>query len=65
MQEMIKRGVLFQGAFVPCFSHTLDDVNYFVNAFSETLEILKQTDEKSISTLLIGEPIKPVFRKYL
>ena len=65
MQEMIKRGVLFQGAFVPCFSHTIDDVSYFVNAFSETLEVLKQIDKSNLLTLLKGDPIKPVFRKYL
>lgn len=64
LQEMIKRGVLFQGAFVPCYSHTFDDVNYFVNAFSETLEVIKQIDDKTILTLLKGAPIKPVFRKY-
>jgi glutamate-1-semialdehyde aminotransferase len=65
MQEMIKRGVLFQGAFVPCFSHTIDDVNYFVKAFIETLFILEDANNKGVNNILIGEVVKPVFRKFL
>ena len=65
MQEMIKRGVLFQGAFVPCFSHTMDDVNYFIQAFLETLSILEDASNKGVETILIGEVVKPVFRKQL
>jgi spore coat polysaccharide biosynthesis protein SpsF len=65
MQEMISRGILFQGAFSPCFSHTLHDVALFVEAFSETLYILKEASIKGIETFLIGEPAKPVFRKML
>ena len=40
LQEMIHRGILFQGAFVPCFSHTEDDVYYFAKAFSESFRSL-------------------------
>lgn len=65
MQEMIKRGVLFQGAFSPCFSHSLDDVSYFLEAFSETLQILKEANENGVESLLVGEAAKPVFRKLL
>ena len=65
MQEMISRGILFQGAFSPCFSHTLDDVALFVEAFSETLSILKEASIKGVEIFLIGEPAKPVFRKIL
>src|SRR5438445_7553434 len=39
LQEMIKRGVLFQGTFVPCFSHQMSDVDYFVEAFAESLDV--------------------------
>lgn len=65
MQEMIRRGVLFQGAFVPCFSHTDDDVYYFAKAFSESLEVYKNALEKGYEQFLIGEPAKAVFRKVL
>jgi glutamate-1-semialdehyde aminotransferase len=65
MQEMIKRGVLFQGAFVPCFSHTEEDVLYFAKAFDEVLLVYSQALENGFESLLIGEPAKPVFRKVL
>lgn len=65
MQEMIKRGVLFQGAFVPCFSHSQEDVDYFAEAFDQTMAEYKIALEQGYSALLVGEPAKPVFRKYL
>lgn len=65
LQEMIKRGVLFQGVFVPCFSHTDADVDFFMEALNETLDIYKLGLEKGFESLLIGEPAKPVFRKIL
>jgi glutamate-1-semialdehyde aminotransferase len=65
LQEMIKRGVLFQGAFVPCFSHTRDDIEYFADAFNEALLIYKQALDGGFEKFLIGEPAKPVFRKNL
>ena len=65
MQEMIKQGVLFQGAFVPCFSHTKNDVEYFAEAFDHTCTIYKQAIDEGFEKYLIGEPAKPVFRKYL
>lgn len=65
MQEMIKRGILFQGAFVPCFSHSFEDVNYFIDAFSETINILKRASIEGVETLLVGVEVKPVFRKIL
>lgn len=64
MQEMIKRGVLFQGFFLPCFSHTNEDVKLFLSAFSDSLQIYAQALEEGYKELLVGEAIKPVFRKY-
>lgn len=65
MQEMIKRGILFMGIFSPCFSHTENDINYFAEAFSESLDVYKKGLENGYEKYLVGEPIKPVFRKYL
>jgi glutamate-1-semialdehyde aminotransferase/spore coat polysaccharide biosynthesis protein SpsF (cytidylyltransferase family) len=65
MQEMIKRGVLFQGAFVPCFSHTEEDVYYFAKAFSESLGVYKKALEDGYAKYLVGNPAKAVFRKIL
>ncbi len=65
LQEMIKRGVLYQGAFVPCFSHTEQDVDYFIEAFSQSCDVFKLALNDSTEKYLVGEPTKPVFRKYL
>ena len=65
MQEMIKRGVLFQGAFAPCYSHTLADIDYFTKAFNEILLVYKEALEKGIEKLIVGAVVKPVFRKFL
>lgn len=62
LQEMIRRGVLFQGSFVPCFSHTEKDVDYFVKAFEQSLEVYALALESGYEAYLVGEPTKPVFR---
>ncbi|MBO9153289.1 glutamate-1-semialdehyde 2,1-aminomutase [Chitinophaga sp. GCM10012297] len=65
MQEMIRNGVLFQGVFVPCFSHTEEDVAHFADAFGKTLDVYAKALEDGFEKHLKGEPAKPVFRKYL
>ena len=65
MQEMIKRGVLFQGAFVPCYSHIEEDVNYFAEALDQSLGVYQKALDEGYEKYLVGEPAKPVFRKYL
>jgi glutamate-1-semialdehyde aminotransferase/spore coat polysaccharide biosynthesis protein SpsF (cytidylyltransferase family) len=65
MQEMIKKGILFQGAIVPSFSHTKEDIEYFAEAFNALASVYKQALEEGFEKYLVGEPAKPVFRKYL
>jgi len=65
MQEMIKNGVLFQGIFVPCYSHSDEDVKYFAEAFDNAMRIYKIALENGVENFLVGEPTKPVFRKLL
>ncbi len=65
LQEMIRRGVLFQGAFVPCFSHSKGDVDYFSKAFEHSIRVYKDALEFGIGSYLVGPPVKPVFRKYI
>lgn len=65
LQEMIQRGVLFQGAFVPCFSHSRADIDFFVNAMKDSFDIYKKALSEGYQAYLVGEPTKPVFRKYL
>jgi hypothetical protein len=65
MQEMIARGILFQGLFVPCFSHTKEDIDFLADAFTDSLPLYKKGLEDGYEKYLTGEPVKPVFRKYL
>ncbi|MBC8052972.1 MAG: glutamate-1-semialdehyde 2,1-aminomutase [Sphingobacteriaceae bacterium] len=65
LQEMIKNGVLFQGAFVPAYTHNHEEILFFLSAFEKSCEIYKKALETSYANFLIGEPIKPVFRKYI
>lgn len=63
-QEMIKRGVLWQGFFNMSFSHSDEDVNYTLQALEESLFVLKNAIEKNnLKETLKGEPVIPVFRK--
>jgi glutamate-1-semialdehyde aminotransferase len=64
-QELIKRGVLFQGIFCPHFSHTLSDVEYVLHAMDEACVVFKKGLEDGYEKYLSGSPIKPVFRKYI
>ena len=65
MQEMIKRGILFQGTFVPCFSHSQSDVNYFAEAFNDSMKVYKKALEEGYEKYLVGAPAKAVFRKLI
>lgn len=65
MQEMIGRGVLFQGLFLPCFAHTDEDVSIVLAAFSEACAVYNHALKHGLDGLLVGEPTRPVFRKYV
>lgn len=65
MQEMIKNGILFQGAFTPCFSHTVQDISVFSEALSASLDIYVKALEEGVEKYLVGKAAKPVFRKLL
>ncbi|MFA3784070.1 aminotransferase class III-fold pyridoxal phosphate-dependent enzyme [Melioribacteraceae bacterium 4301-Me] len=63
-QEMIKRGILWQGFHNMSFSHTQEDIDYTLKVYDEVLPILKNAvDNNNIKNLLRGEPVQPVFRK--
>lgn len=65
LQEMIKRGILFQGIFYPTFSHTRNDVDFMVEAFGESLDVFTRALEDGYEKFLVGLPTKAVFRKKL
>lgn len=65
MQEIIKRGVLFQGVFIISYSHSEDDLFYFCKAFEEVLQIYKLALTEGYEKYLIGNKAEAVFRKVL
>lgn len=63
-QEMIRRGVLWQGFHNMSFSHSDSDVDYTLQALEESLSLLKKAvHENKLKEMLRGEPVQPVFRK--
>ena len=66
MQEMIKQNILFQGVFIPCFTHREQEVNDFIQGFENSLNrYAKAFFNNDVEDSLNGEATKPVFRKYL
>lgn len=64
MQEMIARGILFQGLFFPTWSHQQQEIDQITMAFDESCRIYRKAiDLGHTASLLIGPPAKPVFRK--
>jgi len=64
IQEMVGRGVLFPGYFLPCFEHTEADIAHFVRAFAASVEVYSQALKLGTDELLVGEGSRPVFRRY-
>ncbi|HVY46184.1 MAG TPA: aminotransferase class III-fold pyridoxal phosphate-dependent enzyme [Minicystis sp.] len=63
-QEMLARGVLWQGFHTMCLSHTDSDVDLVLAAYREVLPMLKRVrDAGTLKQELRGEPVEPVFRK--
>lgn len=65
LQEMIAKGILFQGVFVPTYSHKQDEIDFFVKGFIESLQVYKNALAEGYSKFLKGEPTQPVFRKII
>jgi glutamate-1-semialdehyde 2,1-aminomutase len=64
MQEMIARGVLFQGLFYTTWSHQQAELDHFLIAFDESCAIYKKAiNQGNTNHLLIGRAAKAVFRK--
>lgn len=63
-QEMIKCGILAQGI-VPSYSHKDSEISQTIEAFDYSLKILVGAiAENNVEKLLIGNAVKPVFRKF-
>ena len=64
MQEMIARGVLFQGLFYPTWSHQQPELDVLTRAFDESCAVYKRAIVNgTCEGLLVGPAAKPVFRR--
>ena len=64
LQEMIRRGALFQGLYLPCYSHGDADVERLLTAFDGACGVYRRALAEGVEGLLEGPVIPPVFRKY-
>lgn len=64
MQEMIERGVLYQGILSPCYSHTTEDIDFMLAAFDASCDVFEKALQDGYEKYLVGPEIKPVFRKF-
>ncbi len=63
-QEMIKRGILWQGNHNMMYVHSNDDIAYTLKVYEEVLPLVKDAIEKGdAASRLNGLPIEPAFRK--
>ena len=64
MQEMISRGILFQGLLYPTWSHQRAEMDAIVAAFDDSCVVYgKALESGTVAGLLNGRAAKPVFRK--
>jgi glutamate-1-semialdehyde aminotransferase len=64
LQELVNENILFQGVFVPSYSHTKDDVLFFANSLDKSIKKIKYWMEFG-GDGLVGDQVKPVFRKFI
>lgn len=64
LQEMIRNGVLFQGIVVPSYSHNQEEIDFFLEGFRQAAAVYQKALNEGVEKYLVGEPAKPVFRKY-
>lgn len=62
-QEVVKRGILTRPGMFPCYSHTQADIDQTLEAFRQSLVVVKQVlDTDQLEESLEGEIIEPVIR---
>ena len=61
-QELLKRGVLFNGSNFICLAHSDEDLELAIDAYGAAFERLASGLPDDLLGLLEGEPIQPAFR---
>jgi glutamate-1-semialdehyde 2,1-aminomutase len=63
LQESIKRGILAP-SFVVSYSHANGDIDRTLEVIHDVLAVYRKALEEGVDKYLIGQPVKPVFRKF-
>jgi glutamate-1-semialdehyde 2,1-aminomutase len=63
LQETIKRGLIMP-SLVVSFSHTDEDIDKTIEGIGEALYIYRKALDEGVEKYLVGQPSKPVFRRY-
>ncbi len=61
-QELVRRGVLFNGSHFVSFSHSDEDIEQALHAYDEAFAVLADALPDAVDERLIGPPLSPVFR---
>jgi glutamate-1-semialdehyde 2,1-aminomutase/spore coat polysaccharide biosynthesis protein SpsF len=61
-QELLKRGVLFNGSNFICYAHTAAQIEFAIGAYTEALEILAAALPDEVFVRLEGPPVSAAFR---
>ena len=63
-QELVRRGVLWQGFHNLSQAHDEADIDHLFGAYREALQVLKRAlDAGNLRGALLGEPVEPLFRR--
>ncbi|MGZ3721162.1 MAG: glutamate-1-semialdehyde 2,1-aminomutase, partial [Bdellovibrionota bacterium] len=63
LQETMRRGLLMPSSIVS-YSHSDKDIEQTIERIAEALIVYKRALNEGIEKYLVGEPVKPVFRKF-
>lgn len=64
LQETLKRGLMLP-YIVPCYSHTDEVIDQAAEIMFDSFTLMKQAlDTNSVEQLIVGDIVKPVFRKF-
>jgi glutamate-1-semialdehyde aminotransferase len=61
-QELLRRGILYNGSHLISYAHTEDDIRRTVAAYHEVFELLASALPDDVERHLEGPPVAPVFR---
>jgi glutamate-1-semialdehyde aminotransferase len=61
-QELVKRGVLFNGSNFICYAHTEADIYFAIETYDAAFELLARALPDDVESHLEGPPLTPTFR---